>query len=139
MSVRVTINFGDRSALDRVVEVLRRAGSSTTGLKDDELQTIADLSDAMRLSGAALMRGSTKPLTKRQYEILTFLTDYTDSHGYAPNQQEIADRMGFRSLGSVHEQLEHLAEKGYIKHEYNRSRGITVIVRPEAPKLESVV
>jgi len=54
------------------------------------------------------------PLTKKQREILDFLTQYGDTHGYAPSFEEIAERFGYTSLATVHEHLSNLERKGYI-------------------------
>src|SRR5688572_8742647 len=43
------------------------------------------------------------PLTKRQREILTFLTGYTEANGYAPSFEEIAAQFNYNSLATVHE------------------------------------
>jgi repressor LexA len=66
-------------------------------------------------------------LTKRQREILTYLTDYSEEHGYAPSFEEIAGKFGYSSLATVHEHLSNLERKGYIKREYNESRAIEVL------------
>lgn len=66
-------------------------------------------------------------LTRRQREILTFLAEYSDDHGYAPSFEEIADRFGYSSLATVHEHLSNLERKGYIKRSYNESRAIELI------------
>lgn len=66
-------------------------------------------------------------LTKRQREILSFLTDYSGDRGYAPSFEEIASRFGYSSLATVHEHLSNLERKGYIKREYNESRAIEVL------------
>lgn len=66
-------------------------------------------------------------LTRRQREILTFLAEYSDSHGYAPSFEEIADRFGYSSLATVHEHLTNLERKGYIRRSYNESRAIELV------------
>jgi repressor LexA len=66
-------------------------------------------------------------LTKRQREILTFLAAYTDSHGYAPSFEEIAEQFGYSSLATVHEHLSNLERKGYIRRSYNESRAIELV------------
>ena len=68
-----------------------------------------------------------KPLTKKQREILDFVTDFADEHGYAPSFEEIAERFGYNSLATVHEHLENLRAKGYIRKGYNESRSIEVM------------
>jgi len=45
------------------------------------------------------------PLTKRQREILNYLTVHTEQHGYAPSFEEIAENFEFSSLATVHEHL----------------------------------
>ena len=66
-------------------------------------------------------------LTKRQREILTYITDYSSENGYAPSFEEIAGTFGYSSLATVHEHLSNLERKGYIKREYNESRAIEVL------------
>src|SRR6202163_621781 len=67
------------------------------------------------------------PLTKRQREILTFLTGYSEANGYAPSFEEIAARFNYNSLATVHEHLSNLERKGYIKRSYNESRAIEIL------------
>ena len=67
------------------------------------------------------------PLTKRQREILTYLGSYSDSNGYAPSFEEIADQFNYNSLATVHEHLSNLERKGYIKRSYNESRAIEIL------------
>ena len=73
------------------------------------------------------------PLTKRQREILDYLSDYIGDHGYAPSFEEIAESMGFRSLATVHEHLSNLERKGVIRRTYNESRSIEVLSRARQP------
>lgn len=68
-----------------------------------------------------------KPLTKKQREILDFVQDFAEDHGYAPSFEEIANRFGYTSLATVHEHLENLRLKGYIRKGYNESRSIEVV------------
>ncbi len=68
-------------------------------------------------------------LTKRQREILDYLTGYITEHGYAPSFEEIAETMGYGSLATVHEHLSNLERKGVIKRSYNESRSIEVLSR----------
>ncbi|MFP4623977.1 MAG: transcriptional repressor LexA [Gemmatimonadota bacterium] len=74
-----------------------------------------------------MMLQQKKPLTKKQRAILDFVTEFADDHGYAPSFEEIADRFGYTSLATVHEHLENLRAKGYIRKGYNESRSIEVV------------
>jgi repressor LexA len=67
------------------------------------------------------------PLTRRQREILTYLTDYIGDKGYAPSFEEIAKRFDFQSLATVHEHLTNLERKGYIRRTPNESRAIEIV------------
>jgi repressor LexA len=72
-------------------------------------------------------RSHKKPLTKKQREILDFVQDFAADHGYAPSFEEIAARFGYASLATVHEHLENLRAKGYIRKGHNISRSIEVV------------
>ncbi|MBX7119207.1 MAG: transcriptional repressor LexA [Gemmatimonadaceae bacterium] len=74
------------------------------------------------------------PLTKRQRQILDFLTSYNAEHGYAPSFEEIAGQFNYNSLATVHEHLSNLERKGYIKRSYNESRAIEILPSDIFPK-----
>ena len=67
------------------------------------------------------------PLTRRQREILDYLTEYIEHRGYAPSFEEIAERFHFQSLATVHEHLTNLERKGYIRRTPNESRAIELV------------
>jgi len=67
------------------------------------------------------------PLTKRQREILDFLNDFIQQHGYAPSLEEIGRRFSLSSLATVHKHLTNLQDKGFIKRAWNRSRSVEVV------------
>ena len=67
------------------------------------------------------------PLTKRQREILDFLNEFIQQHGYAPSLEEVGRRFGLSSLATVHKHLTNLQEKGFIKRAWNRSRSVELL------------
>jgi repressor LexA len=67
------------------------------------------------------------PLTKRQREILDYLNEFIQRHGYAPSLEEIGRRFGLSSLATVHKHLTNLQEKGFIKRAWNRSRSVEMV------------
>jgi repressor LexA len=77
-------------------------------------------------------------LTKRQREILTYLANYSEEHGYAPSFEEIASQFNYNSLATVHEHLTNLERKGYIKRAYNESRGIELMPSEVLPRAMSL-
>ena len=74
------------------------------------------------------------PLTKRQREILNYLTVYTEQNGFAPSFEEIAENFEYNSLATVHEHLTNLERKGYIKRSYNESRAIEILPSEATPR-----
>ncbi len=72
-------------------------------------------------------------LTKRQKEILDYLSGYIEDRGYAPSFEEIAAAFGYGSLATVHEHVSNLARKGYIRKAYNESRSIELVDASSAP------
>jgi repressor LexA len=74
------------------------------------------------------------PLTKRQREILNYLSTYSEQNGYAPSFEEIAEQFRYSSLATVHEHLSNLERKGYIKRSYNESRAIEILPTEATPR-----
>jgi repressor LexA len=74
------------------------------------------------------------PLTKRQREILDYLNDFIQQHGYAPSLEEIGRRFGLSSLATVHKHLTNLQEKGFIKRAWNRSRSVELMAARTAAR-----
>jgi repressor LexA len=63
-------------------------------------------------------------LTRRQKEILDFLSEFIDSKGYSPSMEEIADHFHFASLNAVFKHLEALEKRGHLHRDPNRARAI---------------
>jgi len=74
------------------------------------------------------------PLTKRQREILNYLSNYSEQNGFAPSFEEIAENFDYNSLATVHEHLTNLERKGYIKRNYNESRAIEILPSEATPR-----
>jgi repressor LexA len=68
-----------------------------------------------------------QPLTKRQREILDYLQEFIQQHGYAPSLEEIGRRFSLSSLATVHKHLTNLQEKGFIRRSWNRSRSVELL------------
>ena len=71
--------------------------------------------------------GRVQPLTRRQREILDFLVEFIEHHGYAPSLEEIGRRFDLSSLATVHKHLTNLEDKGFIRRFWNRSRSIELV------------
>lgn len=84
-------------------------------------------------------------ISSKQREILQFLIDFQEEHGYSPSVREVCDAVRLSSTSSVHSHLSKLEERGYIKRDPSKPRSIEILQRPEqdiypvqkpAPKIE---
>jgi repressor LexA len=67
-------------------------------------------------------------LTRRQKEILDFISEFIDHNGYSPSMEEIAEHFQFASLNAVFKHLEALSSRGYLHRDSNRARSIQLSV-----------
>jgi repressor LexA len=65
-------------------------------------------------------------LTKRQKEVLDFIADFVDEHGYSPSYEEIAQGLKLASLATVHKHIQGLEARNYLRRGFNQSRSIEV-------------
>ncbi len=63
--------------------------------------------------------------TKKQKNILDFIASYTNKHGVSPTIEEMG-RHFKRAIGTIHEHIEELIKKGFVKKN-NYIRGIEII------------
>ena len=66
-------------------------------------------------------------ITRRQKEVLDFLTSFTSRNGYSPSYEEIAAGLSLNSLATVHKHITNLHSKGLLHRAHNRSRSIDVL------------
>jgi repressor LexA len=77
-------------------------------------------------------------LTRRQREVYECIRDFVAEHGYAPSLDEVGERLGLRSVATVHRHVELLVEKGWVRKAANSSRSLEAVVErtPAATMLE---
>src|SRR3989338_5519266 len=63
-------------------------------------------------------------LTKRQKQILDYISSYTNKHEYAPSLEDIKKHFDLSSVATIHQHVEALKRKGYLKKQANQPRGI---------------
>jgi repressor LexA len=68
-------------------------------------------------------------LTKRQFQVLSFLDRFVKENGYCPSFDEIGKSLQLSSLATVHKHINTLERKGFIRRDYNRSRSIEILDR----------
>jgi len=65
-------------------------------------------------------------LTRRQKEVMDFLSSFIGKRGYSPSYEEIATGLGLASLATVHKHIQALEVKQYLRRNYNHSRSLEV-------------
>lgn len=68
-----------------------------------------------------------EPLTKRQKQVLDFVTQYIEAHGYAPSYREIAEAFKLGSVATVAEHVESLVAKGLLQKNDNSARSLQLV------------
>src|SRR5450432_4885945 len=66
-------------------------------------------------------------VTRRQKEVLDFITSFVQRNGYSPSFDEIARGLSLKSLATVHKHITNLQNKGLLLRAHNRSRSIDVL------------
>lgn len=71
-----------------------------------------------------------EPLTKRQKEVLDYISQSIELNGYAPSYREIAEAFSLGSVATVADHVETLVAKGLLKKSDNSARSLQLI-KPE--------
>jgi len=66
-------------------------------------------------------------ITRRQKEVLEFISAFVQRNGYSPSFEEIARGLDLRSLATVHKHVTNLQNKGLLARAHNRSRSLDVL------------
>lgn len=66
-------------------------------------------------------------LTKRQRQILDFISEFFQKHQYAPSLREIGQHFHLSSPATIHAHLTALKNKGFIRTSYNLPRSIELV------------
>lgn len=77
-------------------------------------------------------------LYRRQRQIVDYIAQYTQKHGFAPTLKEIAECLGVSSLATVHEHINALVKKKVLKKYEGAVRGIELLDRKIGSALEGI-
>src|SRR5213078_476460 len=75
--------------------------------------------------------GLLEMLTRKQYELLRFISERLKEDGVPPSFDEMKDALDLRSKSGIHRLITALEERGFIRRLPNRARAIEVIKLPE--------
>lgn len=63
-------------------------------------------------------------LTKKQNEVLKFIINYIKDYDFSPSYREIGDYFNITSPATIHEHIQNLKSKGYVKLDPNMPRSL---------------
>lgn len=75
------------------------------------------------------------PLTQRQKQALDYITTYIQKNGYSPALKDVASFLGTENLSTAQYFVEQLTQKGYLKRENYKNRGISPILQAQTVQL----
>lgn len=65
-----------------------------------------------------------RTLTPKQKKILDFIVNYSDKKGFSPSLEEIKHHFKLKASSTIHQYIETLKYKGYLKKEENKPRSV---------------
>lgn len=65
-------------------------------------------------------------LYKKERQVLEFLVQFQNKHGYAPTLREIADATGHKAVSTIHVIIRNLIDKGYVQKVDGNARVLQV-------------
>ena len=70
-------------------------------------------------------------LTKKQYQLLTFIHQTLRGSGISPSYDEMKEALGLKSKSGIHRLITGLEERGAIRRLPHRARALEVLRLPE--------
>ena len=75
-------------------------------------------------------KAAEKPITAPQLKVLEYIKEFQRVKGYPPSNREIAEGTGYASSSTVHNHLDKLEDKGFIRRNPTKPRALEVIGEP---------
>ena len=76
-----------------------------------------------------------RPLTEKQKQVLDFVEKFAQENGFAPSLREVAEFIATDNLSTAQYYIEQLTEKGYLKKDSYKSRGISPVFQKQTVQL----
>ncbi len=71
----------------------------------------------------------TAVLYRRERELLNYIIQFQEQHGYSPTLREMADAMGRNSVSTIHALIRSMVDKGYIQKVEGNNRTLKILKR----------
>jgi len=65
--------------------------------------------------------------TKKQKELLNYIEEFIDKHGYSPSYREIMSALNYNSVATVSLHVNNLIKRGHLKKRDHSARSLVVI------------
>lgn len=75
--------------------------------------------------------------TKKQREILTFITAFITEHGYSPSYREVMTGLDYTSVASVALHINNLIKRGHLKKRDRSARSLEVVAAADTGTLST--
>ena len=70
-------------------------------------------------------------LTRKQYQLLTYIDNHLNSNGVPPSYEEMKDALGLKSKSGIHRLITALEERGFIRRLPHKARALEVLKKPQ--------
>lgn len=84
--------------------------------------------------------GAPKPTTrptKKQKELLDFISGFITEHGYSPSYREIMSGLNYTSVATVSLHVNNLIKRGHLNKRDRSARSLEVVAASDQPKITS--
>jgi SOS-response transcriptional repressor LexA len=79
---------------------------------------------------------TTRP-TKKQKELLDFISTFISEHGYSPSYREIMSGLNYTSVATVSLHVNNLIKRGHLNKRDRSARSLEVVAANDQPKVTS--
>lgn len=80
------------------------------------------------------MNNQTVRPTKKQRELLTYIEQFINEHGYSPSYREIMNGVGYTSVATVSLHVNSLIRRGHLRKRDRSARSLEVVAIADEPK-----
>jgi repressor LexA len=75
--------------------------------------------------------------TKKQKELLSFIENFINEHGYSPSYREIMNGLNYTSVATVSLHVNNLIKRGHLRKRDRSARSLEVVAPSEEKKITS--
>ncbi len=83
---------------------------------------------------AAQVAAQRKTPTKAEHQVLSFIAEFINQHGYGPSYREIMRGCGYSTLSAVSLHVDALVHLGYLEKKERGARSLSLTVKAKVPK-----